>query len=253
MVLSDLTVPGDLGRHFPTISSQQRTYRFVTDDIDRLVAVTDLSAGPAVGADFTLLNAGLTGDPCPRVLTATIVNANSGDSRGIVIDVYGITEMGPRRERLDFGTQALNTSWHMFTRNAFRVVTRVVYVSRNGGAVASNDTVRLGAVHASGTLVGTLVTTNGAAAGRYKGVGLPVPVTGGTDNVGAASADFQSEILGCFVAEDGTSGVSTNTILSRGNEFLVDNGYSVLVPDEEFAATAGNIALEIWVASRLRL
>jgi len=225
--------------------------QYVTDDIDRLVDTNDVSAGPAVGADFTLLVAGSVGGAVARCLTVTMA-LQAGTARGFIIDIYGADQWGqPIRERVNFGTQDVSTTYYMHTRKAFLYVNRVNFVGWNGAAPVASDRLDVGIVHVAGTLSGTLITTNGAAAGRYKGVGLPIPVaTSGTNTLGAASAGYESEIIGCYVAEDGTSGVSTNTILVRTGEFTVDGENSVFVPAEIFVATAGNISLSLWIASK---
>src|SRR5688572_17430999 len=196
----------------------QLTVRYFIDDIDRFVDVNDLSAGPAVGANFTRL-VDTTGELVARVLCVTMFNANSGSARGIVVRIRGLNQFGESvQEYLDFGAPAANTTSIMFTRFAYVALGEVQYNSRNGAAVQANDRLEVGVTYAVGTAAGTHVATNGAGATDYKAFGLPARISA-ADGIGATvAADFPTQILGAVIAQD-AAGVEIPTFMSRAGDF----------------------------------
>src|SRR3990170_711162 len=169
----------------------QLVVRFATDDIDVFVDVNNLSAGPAVGADFTILPAGLEGvvpDPMARCLCVTMVNDGAGVARGISIRIRGMSQFGISvQETVTFPNKAAGTTNIMFTRNAYKLVSQITYMARTGGAVQVNDRLDVGLATLAGTAAGTHDATNGAGATDYKAVGLPLAISA-ADGIGTAVA-----------------------------------------------------------------
>lgn len=222
--------------------------RYNIDDIDRFVDVNDLSAGPAVAADFTLLVDGVVPGMVARCLCVTMFNANSGADRGISVRIRGMNQFGTSvQETVTFPSKAVNTTNIMFTRNAYRAVSSVTYLARTGGAVQANDRLDVGLAVVAGTAAGTHDATNGAGATDYKAFGLSVPIAS-ADGLGTVvAADFPTQVNGDVLTEDGTSGVQTWAAMSKANDFKCDATYHTITPDEEFVAAlgAGASAIEI--------
>lgn len=219
---------------------QQIRCRWQTDSLTRFVNATDISTAPAVGADFTLAADGLITEPMARCVTAQMILAGSGSNRGIVIRIRGVNQFGVSvQENLDFGSQANGTTYIMFTRNAFRFISQVTYLSRNGAAAVANDAVKVGIVTLGATATGTFVSTNGAASTDYKAFGLP-GVLSSADGLGTIiAADFPTQLHGTIITEDGTSGVQTWTAMSRNNDMKADATFHTLTIDEDPVITLG--------------
>lgn len=228
-----------LGDGTSTQPIQQRI-RYTIDDIDRFVDVNDLSAGPAVGSNFTLLVDGLVPDPMARCLCVTMFNANSGTARGLTVRIRGLNQFGVNvEENVVFADKAINTTNITFTRNAFFSINNIQYVARTGGAVQANDRVDVGMTCVAGTAAGTFDSANGSASTDYKAFGIAVPLSS-ADGLGTVvAADFPTQVHGTILTEDGTSGVQTWAAMSRANDFKVDTTFSTLTPDEEFVAALG--------------
>lgn len=228
-------------------------FRYLVNDIDRFVDVNDLSAAPAVGADFTRLVDGVIGEMVARCLCVTMFNANSGAARGITVRVRGLNQFGQSvEEYLDFGTPAANTTSIMFTRFAYKALDSVNYVERAGGAVQANDRLDVGVTCIAGTAAGTHVASNGAGATDYKAFGLPARISA-TDGIGTvAAADFPTQVDGCVIAQD-AGGIQSWAGISRGNDFKCDATYHTMTPDEEFVLSAnGNIEIQVTVTPNRR-
>lgn len=221
-------------------ASVQIRARYTMDDIDRYVDVNDLSAGPAVGADFTLLVNGLNPDPMARCLCVTMVNDAAGADRGISVRIRGLNQFGISvQETVTFPNKAAATTNIMFTRNAYRFISQVTYMARTGGAVTANDRLDVGQAVLAGTAAGTHDASNGAGATDYKAFGLPTVISP-QDGLGAlVAADFPTQIHGTIITEDGTSGVQTWAAISRANDFKCDPVFHTITTDEEFVAALG--------------
>jgi len=220
----------------------QTTVRYTKDDIDFFVDVNDLSAAPAVGADFTILPAGYKGmvpDVMARCLCVTYFTANTGAARGITLRIRGLNQFGQGvEETVTFATKAKNTTNITFTRNAYRVLSQVTYMAQEG-TVNANDRVDIGLAVLSATAAGTHDATNGSGSTDYKAFGVHLPVLYHEALGTAADGDYAIQIHGHILAEDGTSGVQTWAEMSKANDFNYSDTYAVLTPDEEFVAALG--------------
>jgi len=193
---------------------------------------SDLSSGPAVGANFTLETDQID-DGCARILTVTNTNAGGGGNRGPIIRIRGINQFGMNvEETLTFAAHAGGAATYMHTLNAYTAIDSVNFVGMTG--TAGVDTLKVGIVTLAATLpTGTLDTANGAAAGRYKGIGLPVPLSpaDGTNLVAAAS--FPTQLQGVSHALDvAIPSMLGPVLIVRTTPFLIDTTYQVYVPQE---------------------
>lgn len=240
-------------RHNSGHSSGQVIAAGFINDIDYFVDVDNLQAGPAVGADFTILNNGHVLASCARCVVVTMFNANSGAARTIAVRIEGVNQFGDAvSETLDFagGAGAVNTTYWMSSQWAYIYITRVQYLSRAGGGVQANDRLDVGLVGVNATAAGTRVATNGAAGA--KAFGLPMPI-GDDAALGALPAnDFPRQITGVSLKHDNV-GAITYQAMTRGAEFAVDQVHSTLNPEEDLLLTgstagAGNASvLYVWV------
>ena len=241
-----MTVSNWARLHNASLMARQLVVTQILDDIDYLVDVNDLNAGPAVGANFVLLNNGLNPDPLARCVVVTMVNDAAGAARTIRVRLEGVNQFGETVvEELDFagGAGLAATTYVLVSRRAYLYLTRIQYVSRAGGAVQANDRLDVGITRVPGTVVGTVIA-NGSVG--HKGFGLPIPVIEDTLLGAVIALDFPTQIFGSITTEAGT-GISTVAAMSKAGDFGVDVAHSTMAPDEDLAVTVGIIEMRLWI------
>ena len=203
---------------------------------DQILNSTDIFT-PANGTALTLTKR-FHDDPVGRCLGVSLLKSTSAG--GYTVRLVGYDQFGEiQQEDITWAaaTAAGAALHHIFTRFAYLGLLSVTKIASSGTPNAA-DRVRIGLSPIGTDFPGTIISPqpNGSSLTQYKGIGLPIPLSLGTDFAGASSALFTSELRGISY-----TGANVPVALNRGAGFLVDSAYSVFVPQETFVISGAGI------------
>lgn len=234
-------VPSNWARlNSPALVQSQLYMRFVMNSLTSTTAgafftATNLSSTISSGTVQTITPTVIFhDDPAARIVTFSYFTFNAGSARTLTIRVTGIDGYGETRTEDIVISQAINLTRAYFTRFAYLAVTSVQLVSGTNVSSGGSDTLAAGIV-LTAAVAGTAGTqANGASATHFKGFQLPIqPAT----NMSAVSITTlaQVEVTGMSIKHGiaATADWVYATPISRAGDFLIDNQFGIMVPDED--------------------
>ena len=230
MVLSDWA-----RRHNAGLVTKSLPLRFAehtagagTIGADQILNSTDIFT-PANGTALTITQA-FHNDPCARCLGVTLLKSTAAG--GYTVRLVGHDQFGEiQQEDITWAstTAAAATGHHIFTRYAYLDLISVTKIASSGTPNAA-DRVRIGLSPVAAGFSDTIINPqpNGASLAQFRGIGIPIRLSGGTTPTGAASALFTSEIHGVAITELAAT-AGTSAPITRGAGWLVDAAFGVLI------------------------
>lgn len=184
---------------------------------------------PANGTAFALTQA-FHNDGVARCLGVSLLKQVANG--GYTVRITGVDQFSQTQtEDITWAsTTAFGAAlYHIFTRFAYLYLISVVKIASSGTPNAA-DRVRIGLSPVVAGFPGTIVNPqpNGAQLNQYRGIGLPIPLSAGTDTTGASSTLYTSEIRGTKVTELAAT-AGTSAPMTRGAGWFVDTAYNVMM------------------------